>query len=147
MVPVNFDLGLPLGFSSSVLSLLSFVCNCKSQAHCSWPFSAFLFPFDLASVIDFSQDGNAAGQTVPHVHFHLLPRKFKGDRFSGNNDEVYPALEQGERSLKSDFNHSHSSEPLKVDADDKRLPRTIEEMEKEAIWLKSFFEEEKFTAP
>lgn len=33
-------------------------------------------------------------------------------------------------------------EPLKVDADEDRKPRTIEEMVKEAEWLRTFFEAE-----
>lgn len=32
------------------------------------------------------QDGPQAGQTVPHVHIHVLPRK-QGD--FENNDEIY----------------------------------------------------------
>ncbi|KAJ7263090.1 diadenosine tetraphosphate asymmetrical hydrolase [Mycena rebaudengoi] len=77
------------------------------------------------------QDGKAAGQTVPHVHFHLLPRKTTGDKFSGaNNDQVYPALEQAEKDM---------VQPLKVDADEDRVARSMEEMEKEAQWLKTFF--------
>ncbi|TFK41950.1 diadenosine 5',5'''-P1,P4-tetraphosphate asymmetrical hydrolase [Crucibulum laeve] len=88
------------------------------------------------------QDGKAAGQTVPHVHFHLLPRKFKGDRFAGNNDEIYPALDRAEGSLQSEATQTQTTEPLKVDADEFRLPRSMEEMEKEAKWLKDFFNEE-----
>lgn len=37
------------------------------------------------------QDGPAAGQTVPHVHIHVLPRKF-GD--FEPNDKVYDAVDQ-----------------------------------------------------
>ena len=101
------------------------------------------------------QDGTAAGQTMPHLHFHLLPRKLSGDRFEENNDEVYPAIEQASGTLSQDLQSAaaaatkaentgrltQGAQPLKVDADEDRKPRTMEEMVEEAEWLKSFFKD------
>ncbi|KIY73531.1 diadenosine 5',5'''-P1,P4-tetraphosphate asymmetrical hydrolase [Cylindrobasidium torrendii FP15055 ss-10] len=84
------------------------------------------------------QDGKAAGQSVPHVHFHIMPRKFKGDRFEDNNDAIYPELERSEGNLADDLKQAGRVTPLHVDADDSRPPRTMEEMEKEASWLSTF---------
>jgi diadenosine tetraphosphate (Ap4A) HIT family hydrolase len=42
------------------------------------------------------QDGSAAGQTVPHFHIHVLPRR-PGD--FERNDDVYAAIESSERQL------------------------------------------------
>ena len=100
------------------------------------------------------QDGPAAGQTVPHVHFHLLPRRLQGDRFGGSQpDAVYVELEKREGVLPQDLaaassgSHTNtdarSPEPLKMDADADREPRTLEDMEQEAKWLAGFFEEDK----
>jgi bis(5'-adenosyl)-triphosphatase len=83
---------------------------------------------------------------VPHVHFHILPRKTQGDRFAEDNDAIYPELERSEGSLSSQLAQVHKPQephqPLKVDADEDRPPRTIEEMVREANWLKGFFEKE-----
>ena len=85
----------------------------------------------------WTQDGKAAGQTVPHVHFHLLPRKLQGDVFA-KNDDVYPALEKSEGGLVEDLRKV--PQPLQMDADEDRKPRTLEDMEREALWLKNFFD-------
>ncbi|XP_048227349.1 bifunctional bis(5'-adenosyl)-triphosphatase/adenylylsulfatase FHIT isoform X2 [Ricinus communis] len=69
------------------------------------------------------QDGPQAGQTVPHVHIHILPRK-SGD--FENNDEIYDAIDEKEKDLKQ-----------KLDLDKERKDRSIEEMAKEAAEYRS----------
>ncbi|XP_069668100.1 bis(5'-adenosyl)-triphosphatase isoform X2 [Haliaeetus albicilla] len=66
------------------------------------------------------QDGPEAGQTVKHVHVHVLPRR-AGD-FS-RNDDVYEELQRHD----------------KEDCPDKW--RTEEEMAAEAAILKKYFQE------
>jgi bis(5'-adenosyl)-triphosphatase len=56
----------------------------------------------------------------------------RGDQFSGRNDEIYPALERAEGSLSA--RHEH----LTVDADENRVARSVEDMAKEAEWLRGF---------
>lgn len=95
---------------------------------------------------------------MPHVHFHLLPRKLRGDRFAGRSDDVYPALERAEASLPRDVRLAHQDagsgeglvpggEPIKMDADEDRKPRTVEEMVVEAEWLSGFFDDAERDAP
>ncbi|KAJ8702114.1 Dinucleoside triphosphate hydrolase [Pleurotus ostreatus] len=94
------------------------------------------------------QDGKAAGQTMPHVHFHILPRKLQGDRFSKNNDEVYPAIEQSEAELSTRYERNApvpAMEGTKMDADEDRVARTLGEMEEEARWLQGFFGQQQTT--
>ncbi|GAV80935.1 HIT domain-containing protein [Cephalotus follicularis] len=64
------------------------------------------------------QDGPQAGQTVPHVHIHIIPR-IDGD--FEKNDEIYEELDVKEKELKQ-----------KLDLDKERKDRSVEEMGKEA---------------
>ncbi|CAE7059062.1 unnamed protein product [Rhizoctonia solani] len=104
-----------------------------------------LTPEEIADVFSTVQrvgnvDGAAAGQTVPHVHVHILPRRFTD--FNGNNDQVYPILESAEARLPSQLKaatgEARVPEPIKVD-DEGRTPRTVEDMETEATRLRSLF--------
>jgi bis(5'-adenosyl)-triphosphatase len=73
------------------------------------------------------QDGPAAGQTVPHVHVHILPRK-RAD--FARNDDVYDALEQFDARPQS---------ALVVPSDVDRVDRTAAEMAAEADELRALF--------
>ncbi|XP_010650789.1 bifunctional bis(5'-adenosyl)-triphosphatase/adenylylsulfatase FHIT [Vitis vinifera] len=79
-----------------------------------------------ASSVTFTiQDGPQAGQTVPHVHIHILPRKV-GD--FEKNDEIYDAIDENEKELKK-----------KLDLDEERKDRNPEEMAQEADEYKVLF--------
>ena len=73
------------------------------------------------------QDGRSSGQSVEHVHVHVLPRK--PDDFR-RNDDVYEELEK-----------QKLDQVLKphVDPDAERRPRTEAEMAAEASNLRSLF--------
>jgi len=60
------------------------------------------------------QDGAEAGQTVPHVHFHVMPRRH-GD--FGHNDQIYVKLDESA---------------------EEKPPRTIEERIEEAQVYRKF---------
>ncbi|UZJ53393.1 hypothetical protein CBS101457_002713 [Exobasidium rhododendri] len=81
------------------------------------------------------QDGADAGQSVPHLHVHILPRK-KGDITP--NDLIYDHLEAFGLGLKSDLEciQAGQEKALAPDADENRKSRTVEQMKEEADWLK-----------
>ncbi|KAG8371608.1 hypothetical protein BUALT_Bualt13G0106000 [Buddleja alternifolia] len=82
--------------------------------------------YHKASSMTFTiQDGPQAGQSVPHVHIHILPRK-SGD--FENNDEIYDAIDLKEKELKE-----------KLNLDKERKDRNMEEMAQEADEYKKLF--------
>ena len=81
------------------------------------------------------QDGEGAGQTVPHVHVHILPR-FKGDL--KRNDEIYDRLEKW---APRDDVMSIVKPTLNVPDDIERRDRTEAEMEEEAATYRSLMDD------
>ncbi|PYH90231.1 HIT-like protein [Aspergillus ellipticus CBS 707.79] len=92
------------------------------------------------------QDGVDAGQSVPHVHAHVIPRR-RGDLdHRGGTDAVYELLDGEEGDLKRVFNTNGDGEGdgerrragrerfPKVD-DEERAARSLGEMEGEARML------------
>jgi bis(5'-adenosyl)-triphosphatase len=75
------------------------------------------------------QDGAAAGQTVPHVHVHILPR-VAGD--FARNDEVYDELDAADMARPPGGRGA-------VDADEHRKPRSKEAMAAESAMLRKLF--------
>ena len=74
------------------------------------------------------QDGPEAGQTVEHVHVHVLPRK-KGD--FEHNDDVYKALDEHDK--------QESSLVGETGPATNKGYRSEEEMAKEAAYLAGLF--------
>ena len=74
------------------------------------------------------QDGTAAGQTVPHFHIHVLPRR-PGD--FERNDDVYAAVESSERQQTRLDPALHI-----VEKEVERLKRSTEDMVAEAHVLR-----------
>ncbi|PWN22715.1 HIT-like protein [Microstroma glucosiphilum] len=100
------------------------------------------------------QDGKEAGQSVAHLHVHVLPRK-RGDEYAGS-DEIYDRLESFGFNLSAlqtkhaaaaaalDSHSTSQTRSIKPDADEDRRPRSREEMKAEADWLRKVFKDVDF---
>ncbi|EMR09804.1 hypothetical protein PNEG_01985 [Pneumocystis murina B123] len=81
------------------------------------------------------QDGKYAGQTVPHLHVHIIPRKPYDLK---ENDEIYERLASEDADLGKLYREKTKGFQKIDDAD--RKPRSDKEMEEEARWLEEFFD-------
>ena len=84
------------------------------------------------------QDGADAGQSVPHVHTHIIPRKAADMDDKGGNDAIYGLLEGEAGDIGQHLKERQVSRPKFPTVDDsQRRPRTEEEMASEAEMLAS----------
>jgi bis(5'-adenosyl)-triphosphatase len=98
------------------------------------------------------QDGEAAGQSVKHVHAHVIPRVERDMEERGGGDRLYEELEGEEgdvgrwqreqegRETQREGKERKGKFP-KVE-DHERKARSMEEMEEEARWLGEEMERE-----
>lgn len=92
------------------------------------------------------QDGPEAGQSIPHLHTHIIPRH----KTNNIGDEVYERMDSSEydvdNSLKEFYERKarKQTQGLVVKPDSERFDRTHDEMHKEAAWLAEEFA--KFTS-
>jgi bis(5'-adenosyl)-triphosphatase len=101
--------------------------------------------FDASSLNIAIQDGVDAGQSVPHVHAHIIPRKKDDLKHQGGTDAIYEMMESDDAHLGKQLNEkmrraeegSETEPRSKFPAVDNesRKPRSDEEMRKEAEWL------------
>jgi len=83
------------------------------------------------------QDGPDAGQSVPHVHMHLIPRKAMDMDDKGGNDEIYAMIEA--KNVGKEW-WERERPKMEVQDDESRKARSEEEMRKEAEWLRGEME-------
>lgn len=96
------------------------------------------------------QDGVHAGQSVPHVHAHIIPRKSADLDHRGGTDAVYDLLDGDEGDLGRAFGGSEDSagtvgakgSRFPVVDNEERRPRGEEEMRAEAEMLAREMENE-----
>ncbi|KAF1813362.1 HIT domain-containing protein [Eremomyces bilateralis CBS 781.70] len=88
------------------------------------------------------QDGAAAGQSVPHVHCHIIPRRLKDLDERGGSDRIYDMLDGEEGDLVAQLVERGRRERFTGPDNEERVARGEEEMNKEAEWLKEEMEKD-----
>ena len=90
------------------------------------------------------QDGVDAGQSVPHVHVHIIPRAKSDLDDRGGSDAIYDMMDGEEGDLSRQFEQRDFSRELREKDRDKsfagpdaeRKPRSEDEMKQEADMLR-----------
>lgn len=92
--------------------------------------------FQASSLNIAIQDGFDAGQSVPHVHTHIIPRRNADLNDKGGSDAIYGMLEGEEGDVGSHLREYVDRRPRFPSVDEtKRKPRTEAEMMEEARQL------------
>lgn len=98
--------------------------------------------FDASSLNIAIQDGVDAGQSVPHVHAHIIPRRKDDLEEKGGTDAIYGMMESEDADLNKQLRDKERAEldeekkgGFPAVDNDARKPRSDEEMQKEAEWL------------
>lgn len=102
--------------------------------------------FDASSLNIAIQDGVDAGQSVPHVHAHIIPRKRDDLKAKGGTDAIYEMMESEDADLAKQLAQKEKAAQAELAEDEKRgkfpavdndsrKPRSDEEMREEAEWL------------
>ncbi|KAF9982363.1 hypothetical protein BGZ75_006235 [Mortierella antarctica] len=89
------------------------------------------------------QDGPAAGQTVPHCHVHIIPRRL-GDY--KDNDDIYDDISRNTAELLTASGNTGEPAAASVDKkgvdNDERVARSEQDMAAEASRLESLLQQE-----
>ncbi|KAH7072456.1 HIT-like domain-containing protein [Paraphoma chrysanthemicola] len=102
--------------------------------------------FGASSLNIAIQDGADAGQSVPHVHAHIIPRKKDDLEEKGGTDAIYGMMESEDADLNKLLQAKEAAAKAALAEEerrarfpavdnDSRQPRSDEEMQEEATWL------------
>jgi bis(5'-adenosyl)-triphosphatase len=102
--------------------------------------------FGASSLNIAIQDGVDAGQSVPHVHAHIIPRKRDDLEEKGGTDAIYGMMESDDADLNKLLKAKENAAKAALAEEERRTrfpavdnesrqPRSDTEMQEEATWL------------